>query len=263
MLQSIKEFKALSSPYYWLTAMLIAKNSLARQYRNSFLGMLWTLILPLTQVAIYAAIMPKIMKFPADNYILFLIGALPLWTFIMNTLHSCSGSIINQAETLKRCVVTSTVFPVADVMRAAYTYLLSFAIMYCFCIIAVGGFDPMIFLYPLYFLPVFAIVLIGSVTVAYIAPYMRDIGELILVSTNILFWMTPIVYPITALPPFYQALMEWNPFYIMIHPVQQLVHTHELPSLLDTFKLYGLVVVVAVICYPLFKLCRKNYVYYL
>ncbi len=74
---SLRHFSILFDRYYWQTAFLIARNGLARQYRNSFLGMFWTLLQPLTMVAVYTAIMPMIIRTSASNYALYILISLP------------------------------------------------------------------------------------------------------------------------------------------------------------------------------------------
>src|ERR1700733_10178194 len=97
---SLKHFGVFFDRYYWQTAVLIAKNSLGRQYRNSFLGMLWTLFQPLTMVFIYTLVMPLIMKVRMGNYQLYMVVSLPTWGFFSMSLITASQSILANGETL-------------------------------------------------------------------------------------------------------------------------------------------------------------------
>ncbi len=263
MLSPVAQFRRLQDQYYWRTALLIAKNQLSKQYRNSFLGILWTLIQPITMIVVYSVVMPLIMRFPQEDYILFIVSSLPLWTFIATSLVGSSGSILTQAETLKRCMLSSTIFPVADVLKHTYTYLVSFTVMYTVVAAFFVGFHPYVLLIPLYLIPVLVIVMSAAIAIAFLAPYVRDIGEAIQVSMNVLVWFTPVLYPITVLPGAMQAIMQWNPFYIMIHPVQMLAYEHALPSMGDTLKLLVLAGFAVAAGYSIYRACRRNYVYYL
>src|SRR5579859_6415892 len=101
---SLRQFKVFLNPYYWQTAVLIAKNGLARLYRNSFLGILWTLFQPLTMVLVYATVMPMIMRSPTSNYTLYVIVSFPVWGFFSACIIGSSQSILCNGETLKRCI---------------------------------------------------------------------------------------------------------------------------------------------------------------
>lgn len=245
--------------------MLIARNGLARQYRNSFLGLLWTLLQPLTMASVYAFIMPMIMRTSTTNYLLYIFVSLPLWAFFSGTLTNVPASILANAETLKRCMISSTVFPIADVLRYTYTFFTSYIVMYLMALCMVRPFAGswIVLLVPIYFIPVLIIIGSLSVAIAFLAPYLRDLAELILVGMTVLFWLTPVVYPISVLPLHAQALMQWNPFFIMMRPIQMLAYERVLPDADIMLRLLGLTLITVVICSLIFRHCRRNYVYYL
>lgn len=262
-----EQFTVFFNRYYWQTAVLIARNSLARLYRNSFLGILWTVLQPLTMVMVYATIMPMIARFPAlgaFNYKLYIIVSLPAWAFISTSLTTSSYSLIVNGATIMRCMVSSTVFPVADMLRNTYTFFVSFVTMYFIALLlGVASFHPVLLLLPLYCIPVVMTLGALAIAIAFIAPYVRDIGDLLGVMMTVLFWLTPVVYPLDALTPQAQALMRINPFYIMLHPIQMLAVEHVMPGMADVLPL--LVLTFISLCFGLFiyRLCRRNYVYYL
>lgn len=257
------EWKRLSDRYFWLTTFIIARNSITREYQNSFLGVVWTVILPLIQVVIYALIMPLIMARPVNDYVLYLIASFPLWAFISASLVNASKSIIKQAETIKRCMVSSVVFPIADILQQLHTYFVSFLTMYIFCVIFAVKFDPIVLWLPVVLLPLFVSILAVSIAIAYAAPYVRDVGFLVHMIVTTAFWVTPVIYPLSAVPEQYHWLFWLNPLFVLMHPVQQLLFAHALPTAGDMLAL-GIVTFLAVSCsYALYRICRRNYVYYL
>lgn len=261
---ALRQFGIFFDKYYWKTAVLIAQNGLARMYRNSFLGMLWTIFQPLTMVLVYSTVMPLIMRTPTSNYTLFVIVSLPVWNFFSGCIIGSGSSILSNGETLKRCIVSSSVFPIADVLRTSYTFFISFTTMYVASMLfGIGSFSPTILMIPLYFIPIFIIIGSTAVALAFIAPYIRDVGEIASISMTVLFWFTPVVYPISTLPPKAQFFMQFNPFYIMLHPIQDLGHAHILPSFAETWHLVTLAVIAVGIGFSIFRICRRNYVYYL
>ena len=249
--------------YYWQTALLIARNGLARQYRNSFFGMLWTLFQPLTQVFIYTLIMPLILKLQMPAYPLYMAISIPMWGFFSGSLFGASNSIVANGETLKRCMISTTLFPVADVLRQGYTFCISFLCMYTVAWLFYGKATLCVLLVPLFFIPVLMTIGALAIAIAFIAPYLRDIGDLILVCMNMLFWLTPVVYSVDNLPPFAQSLMHFNPFYILIHPIHELAYYGNLPQSGDVLRLLLLTAISIAIGLGVYKACRRNYVYYL
>ncbi len=262
---SLRQFGVFFNPYYWQTAILIARNGLARQYRNSYLGKLWAMLQPFTMAMVYITIMPMIMKLSsASNYALYIIVSLPLWGFFSGVMIASSNSILANGETLKRCMISSTVFPVADVLRGTYMLVLSFCAMYAVALLF--GYTSItwhLLLMPVFFLPALVIMLSACVAIAFIAPYIRDIGELVVMGMTIAFWLTPVIYTPAALPPEALNIMMWNPFYIMIHPLQTLAYEHAVPDMASIARLLGLMCIAIVAGFSIFRICRRNYVYYL
>jgi len=261
---ALRQFGVFFDKYYWKTAVMIAQNGLGRMYRNSFFGMLWTVFQPLTMVVVYSTIMPLIMRAPTSDYTLFIIVSIPVWNFFSACIIGSGSSILSNGETLKRCIVSSSVFPIADVLRNTYTFFVSFMTMYVASILfGFGKFSLTMFLIPVYFIPVLVTICSMAVALAFISPYIRDVGEIAAISMTVLFWFTPVVYPVTMLSPKTQFLMQFNPFYVMIHPIQELGHEHILPSFTETWHLLALAALSVAVGFSVFRICRRNYVYYL
>lgn len=263
LMDVVRPFMRFGDRYYFLTAIIIAQNSVTRQYRDSFLGIIWTVLQPAVQIIVYSMIFARIMRFPVENYVLYLIGSLLVWQMISSVLLGACNSLIAQAETIKRCMVSLTVFPIADVFRALYTYGISFIVMYGYALIFLVPFNPMIFMLPVFLLPVIIGLMALSIALAFASPYIRDIGDVVTVILSVSFWLTPILYPVSAMPEEVRHLYEYNPFYIMIRPINMVVHDGVMPDAYAIGTQLGVMTVSVVLSYAVYRLCRKNFVYYL
>jgi len=116
---------------------------------------------------------------------------------------------------------------------------------------------------PLFFIPILMTIGALSIAIAFIAPYVRDIGEFVHVSMNMLFWLTPVLYLSDILPAWAQHVVQWNPFFIMLHPIQMLAYANVMPGAADIMKLFALTLVSITIGFSVYRICRRNYVYYL
>jgi lipopolysaccharide transport system permease protein len=130
-------------------------------------------------------------------------------------------------------------------------------------LLSITKFDPVVLLLPLYLIPIFITLAAISIALAFSAPYLKDLNEVMTVLVSVSFWLTPIVYPITIIPEHLRYLFELNPFYIMIRPISMIVHQHVIPSFLDSLYLILLTVFTSVISYIVYRTCRKNFVFYL
>jgi ABC-type polysaccharide/polyol phosphate export permease len=259
----MSDVSVLFNKYYYLTIFVIAKNRLSRMYKDSYLGMLWTLLQPISQILIYAIVMPRIMRFPSEQYVPFLISSLLLWSFINNVIIAGSAALVNNAEIIKRCTVSKTIFPLSELAQYLYNFVISFFIMYAFSTVMYSSFHITILLLPLYMIPV--LITLGAVSIAlsFITPYLKDFKEIITVGLNFAFWATPIVYPITVFPEEKQFIFFFNPFYILIRPISTLIYSGELPSSMDMLRLFVLMLISIAGSYFIYSKLRRNFIYYL
>lgn len=256
-------FERITDRYYWQSALLIAQAGLSKQYRNSYLGALWLLFQPISMMCIYILIMPLVMKAHAGTYALYILSTLPLWQFMATTFITAPNALLEQADTLKRCMISSSIFPISQTLRHAYTYCIGFTVMLVVAWVAGLHITWHVFLAPVYFLPVLVGAVALSIGIAYIAPYVRDVGDAITILMNVMLWGSAVIYPLSALPEWAAEIIGWNPFYMALDPMVHLVYLHEIPSLLVTAKLLGVMGLGLALGYALYKVGRKNFVYYL
>lgn len=259
----MRESRELLNKYYYLTIFTIARNIVVRRYQDSYLGFLWTLLAPASQIMIYALVMPRIMKFPSESYVPFLISSMLMWIFLSNVIIGASNALILNSAMISRCLVSKTVFIFAELAQQLYFFIVSIVIGYGFSCFAYGTFHINALLFPLYMIPVLMALAPVLVVIAFITVYVRDFREFIMIAMNFIFWATPIVYPIEIFAPDKRWVFFLNPFYIMIKPISGLLFKGELPSDMDMTRLAALVVISVAISYPLYRKLRKNYIFYL
>jgi lipopolysaccharide transport system permease protein len=250
--------------YYLQTVFIIARNGLERQYRTSFLGIGWMLVMPVMQVAIFALIMPVIRSAPHDgDYVLYLLSTFPLWSFIVGSLVTSTRTLIAEAETIKRCMVSTTVFPLSAVLQQFYTFLVSFTVMTAVWAAASGSWHPTVLLVPIYLVPVLITVGAIAVALAFLTPYVHDVPEIVHLVVSVVFWLTPVVYPITSVPARARGWYSLNPIYLLMRPIGELTYAGTLPGLGDTAACLAVMTMAVAIGFTVHRLCGRNFVYYL
>lgn len=250
--------------YYLQTVFVIARNALERQYRTSFLGIGWMLVSPVVQVTIFAIILPVIRSTPHEiDYVLFLISTFPLWSFIVGSLLRSTTTLIVEAETIKRCVVSTTVFPLSAVVQQFYSFLISFTVMVVLWAIVSGRWHASVLLVPIYLVPVLVAVGALAVALAFLTPYVHDIPEVVQTAASVLFWLTPVVYPITSVPARFRGWYSLNPVYALMRPVSELTYAGTLPNLADTAGCLVVAAISVAFACVVHRRCGRNFVYYL
>ena len=260
----IRKIQYFFSKNYWNSVIILTEASVIRNNKDSILGSAWGLIQPFTHVIIISYFFGFLLKQPKESIIMNLVGALPLWTFIVSTLSTASLSLIIRDSIIKKVMISKTIFPLADSLVQLYTLIYSFTAMYiAFIIFYPAKFSLLIIFVPVLALPLIISVLSLAIAVAFLTPYIRDIPQMLIVLFNVLYWTIPIVYPYSLVPESKRILFELNPLFLLIRPVQYLITEGHLPSLMLFSKSILVSIISIVVSYFIYKRFSRNVVYYL
>lgn len=192
--------------------MLLTNKEITLKYKRTYLGMFWSLLNPLLFSAIYYVAFKVIMRFPVENYTLFLLVAMFPWTwFSASTLMSCSALIAN-VTLIKRVTFPRHLIVLSVVLSQLVNFLWALPVL--IVMVLVFGITPgLVWLvgFPLMVLIQLMLTLGASLFVSMINAYFGDMEYLIGVAINMLFWVTPIIYPISEVPQELRGYFAFNP----------------------------------------------------
>jgi len=256
--------KHIFSSKYWKAILLLVNVSVKRRDANTVLGSIWGLIQPFINISVISYFMSFVLRYDPKVIVVNLVGALPFWTFILQTLTSSSNSLISHSEILKRVILPKTYFPLADVLSNAYTLLYSFVAMYIALILIFPAFlSWKIIFIPLLSLPLIISIMSAGIVSAFLTPYIRDMPQFITVILGVLYWTIPIIYPYSIVPESKRIFFEWHPIFAVIRPMQELVATSEIPSLIIIAKSWLVAGIVTVLSFLIYRKVARNIIYYL
>ena len=92
--------------------------------------------------------------------------------------------------------------------------------------------------------------------------FYRDIRFIVPFATSVLFFLTPIFYPIEFLPEKYRIFIELNPFYALIEPVRSTIYDVDIDKMLFSFSRGGICSLIFVLLGVLTWKKKKNELYY-
>ncbi|WP_024553489.1 ABC transporter permease [Franconibacter helveticus 513] len=206
------------------------------RYRRTVFGFLWTLLNPLLNMAIIAVVFSMVMKFQINDYAIFLFSGMIPWAVFSNSLNQSSSALIANESLFKKIYLPKQIFVIATVTT---TLIDSFLSTICLFIIAL--FLGAKLTSSLLFLPISLLVLtmftLGiSLILSILSVYFRDMQYLIGVILQALYFATPIIYPITAIPEMFHEVFTCNPLYYFLEMFRKPIYNGELPSF-DNFML--------------------------
>ncbi|MEE7497851.1 ABC transporter permease [Vibrio cholerae] len=222
------------------------------KYQNSLFGAAWNVINPLAMIIVYTVIFSQIMraKLPGvDNsfaYSIYLCSGILTWGLFSEIVGRAQNVFLENANLLKKINFPRICLPVTVLCNALLNFAIIFGLFLAF-LIATGLFPGMAFLALFPVLLVLILFAIGlGITLGVLNVFFRDVGQLFGIILQFWFWFTPIVYPLSILPPQLQSLLVLNPMAGVIHSFQTILVYGEWPqwnSLLPAFVI-GLVLVV-------------------
>ena len=203
-----------------LVRQLIAREIGAR-YRASFLGFLWTLIVPLSILAIYTFVFSVIFKsaWPGNVLLPFSIilfaGLIP-YTLLSDVLNRSPMLILNNPSYVKKVVFPLPVLSMVAVGTALVDSLIMMALLLVGILIFAHSLSWSVLLLPLVYFPLLLITLGLSWFLASLGVYIRDVGPIINIAMRLLFFLTPVVYPIERIPERFRWVMALNPLAFIV-----------------------------------------------
>ncbi len=205
------------------------RNELISRFARSKLGGFWMIINPLAQVAIYALILSNVLvaKLPGiDNqyaYAIYLMAGQLAWTLFSEIISRCLNLFIEQGNLMKKMNFPRITLPTIVVGSCLLNNVLLFvSVLGIFVALGHKFSLAMLWLIPLTLTVVTLALGIGLI-LGVMNVFLRDIGQIVPIILQMLFWFTPVVYPITIIPDSYRHWLLLNPMYPLVDAYQQIL----------------------------------------
>ncbi len=202
----ISQFKSLFS--YKELLLNFAKKELKVKYKNSVLGFLWSLLNPILMMLVFTFIFTRIFRFPDIDSpsIFFLAGLLP-WNFFNASVVGATTSIVGNSSLIKKVYFPRELLPISIILANLVNFALELIVFVGFILIFALFVNPRLmdfykyFPYLLLLIPILFVFTLGlSLLVAALNVYFRDIQHMVGILLMVLFYSTPIIYPMTMVP---------------------------------------------------------------
>jgi ABC-2 type transport system permease protein len=212
----------------WLSRELLVylvRTEIKVKYKNSVLGLVWSMIAPAMTLAIYFIVFQVVLGNRQPNFVIFLFAGLLVWNLFQLGVQTGTGVIVNNAGIVKKVSFPREILALAAVGSACVFFFFQACVMVIFLVVLHNSPDWSYL--PLLLLAlVTAIVLAGALAVllSSINVYLRDTQHLIEVILTAWFWACPIVYAFQQNIAVKLKAFTWVYF---LNPVTPLVLTFQ------------------------------------
>ena len=196
------------------------------KYKNSALGLLWSMVSPLMQLGIFWLVFGFILKNGYPQFVVFLFAGMIAWNFFSGALNTSTGIIVERAGIVKKVAFPREILALSTVGAQIFYFSMQAVAMAVILVVLQASPDwGIVWL----LVPAIAALLVlaagFSVLLSALNVKLRDMRHLVEVATQLWFWLTPIVYPYEKLAPKLHSLgISWL---YLANPMTPIVLTFE------------------------------------
>jgi ABC-type polysaccharide/polyol phosphate export permease len=215
----------------WELLLVLTRRELKLRYQDTLLGFVWTLLRPLLLSLVLYFALGRVLDVGVDDYHLFLLSALFPWTWLQTSVTLATGSFVGNGPLLKKVRFPRVVLPFSIVLFNLVHFVLSVPIL--LVLLAAAGYEPdWVWLIGLPFLALVELALLFGLVliVASLTVFMRDLEHLVEVFFTLLFYVTPVLYPVSRVPDGWGWVMKVNPAAPLVEGWRSVFMANDLPS---------------------------------
>jgi lipopolysaccharide transport system permease protein len=210
----------------------LTRRELSQRYRGSFLGFLWSLIVPLLMLVIYTFVFSTIFQArwssqdsptPSSEYALIMFVGLTAFNIFSEVVTRSTSLIPNMPNYVKKVAFPLEIYPLVILIASVILSLVNILLIVIGNLLLTHSLPSAILLLPLAYLPLILISIGLGWFVASLGVYIRDLAQIMPVIVTILFFLSPIVYPISMVPQGLQPLLYLNPLTTIVEGFRQVL----------------------------------------
>lgn len=248
--------------YRFLIWNLVVRD-LKIRYKRSFLGFIWVMLSPLMQMLVLYIVFSQVLRFNISHYAIYLlVGILTFNLFSQGTVAAMANLQAN-AAILHKLYVPPSVFVASAIGSALVNFI--FALGPVVVLALFNGLTPGI-AWPFLLVPAVLASLFAfgfGLIISALFIFFHDIFEIYQVVINLFYFITPVMYPLDALPQPLRSWEAYNPMYLYMDMSRQAVISNAFPNVQTLLIGIGIALGVLVIGWAVFTRVEDQFVYHL
>jgi lipopolysaccharide transport system permease protein len=197
---------------------MFVKRDFVTFYKQTILGPLWFIIQPLLTTAMYVIVFGNIAKLSTDGApkIVFYLAGVTIWSYFSDTLTKTASVFTTNASIFGKVYFPRLIMPLSLVFSALIKFGVQFSIFLAvliYYILTDNNVHPnaYILLTPILIL-IMAVLSLGlGMIISSMTTKYKDLSFLVTFGVQLFMYATPVVFPLSTLPPEYQSVIMLNP----------------------------------------------------
>lgn len=208
----------------------LVSRDLKVRYKRSALGVGWTLLGPLLQMAALTVVLSALMRFEVANYPVYFLSGLLFWTFFSQATAHTANLTTDALELSKRAYLPHSAFVAAAIGVALVNLLLSLVPLLLITLATGRAPSPTWLFLPISIVIGAAFTAGVGLVVFTLACRFVDVRETYLVLLQPWFFLTPVMYPRSIVPERFQAFVRFNPMTYLVEIFRAPLYDGWLPG---------------------------------
>ena len=245
--------------------MQMTKREVVGRYKGSVMGLGWSFFNPLLMLVVYTFVFSVIFKLRwggDDSKTLFasvLFVGMIVFSLFSEVLNRAPTLIVSNVNYVKKVVFPIEILPIIAMGAALFHCLISFGVLLLALVVFNGYLHWTTLLTPLVFLPIIILTLGLAWMLASLGVFLRDVGQTIGITTTVLMFLSPMFYPVTAVPERFLPFIMANPLTFIIEQAREVIIWGRLPDWVGLGLYTLLATLIAWSGYAWFQKTRKGF----
>ena len=268
---SLKNWLVSLLSYLWpwrhrgLIAQL-ARREVHARYRQSWLGLVWVVLTPLMMLGVYTLVFRHVMRvrwygLEEGNleFALRIYAGLAVFNFFAECVNRAPTLVLEQPHLVKKVVFPLEILPWAAAVSASVGLAVSGVLMMVLAAFSQTGLPITVVALPLVWVPLLPLVLGLGWLLAGLGTYVRDVGQLLGMVVSALMFLSPIFFPVEALPESVRSVMLLNPLAWVMTGTREVLLAGHWPDWRALLLLFVTCTLVAMLGAAFFRKARVGF----
>jgi lipopolysaccharide transport system permease protein len=246
----------------------MTKREVIGRYKGSVMGLAWSFLSPVLMLAVYTFVFSEIFKsswidISGDNnkmqFALVLFVGMIVFGLFGEVLNRAPSLILSNVNYVKKVVFPLEVLPVIALGVELFHGISSLIVLLVVFAILNSYLHWTVIFIPFVLLPLGILTLGIAWMLASFGVFLRDVGQTIAIITRILMFLSPVFYPLTAVPESFRPIIMANPLTFIIEQAREVLIWGRFPDWIGLGAYTVVAILVAWVGYAWFQKTRKGF----
>ncbi|MFZ2752275.1 MAG: ABC transporter permease [Lysobacteraceae bacterium] len=246
----------------------MTKREVVGRYRGSIMGLAWSFFNPLLMLAIYTFVFSVVFnarwsgigeESTKMDFAIIFFGGLIMYGVFAECVNRAPTTILGNANYVKKVVFPLEILPVITCGSALFHAAVSIAVLLLAQLVFEGRVPWTAVLFPLVMAPLVMATMGVAWCLSALGVYVRDVNQVTGMITTMMMFLSPIFFPMSAMPEEFRGLIAINPLVYFLEEGRNTLIFGVVPDMLHLVYAWSASIAVAAAGFAVFQKMRNGF----